>query len=130
MVKKMAEKRTFVFYPDWLDFINKLENEHDKYEALNMILVYGCTGEILETDNSMAKVVFETFVKPRMDKTRENYESAIERGKTGGRRKAADEELIEFLAKQGFSAKEIAERAEVSVTTVYHSDGWRNRNKE
>ena len=64
------EKRTFVFYPDWLDFINKLDNEHDKYEALNMILVYGCTGEEVETDNTMAKIVFESFVKPRMDKTR------------------------------------------------------------
>ncbi len=123
------EKRTFVFYPDWLEFINKLDNEHDKYEALNMILVYGCTGEVLETDNAIAQVVFDTFVKPRMDKTRENYESAIARGKTGGRKKLVDDELIRVLANQGFTVKEIAEKVGVSTATIYHSEGWKSRDK-
>ena len=37
--------RTFVFYPDWLDCINRFTDDNDKNELRKIIIDYGVTGE-------------------------------------------------------------------------------------
>jgi len=50
-------------------------------------------------------------------------------GKSVGRNKVVSDEDIAELARAGKKAKEIAELLGVSVDSVYHAAGWRNRGK-
>lgn len=36
--------RTFVFYPEYYEAINKLKTNEDKYQLAMAIMEYGCTG--------------------------------------------------------------------------------------
>jgi len=54
-------ERTFIFYPDWLDFIEHLNNDKDKLDLYNIIVSYGCHGEY-ETENAMMEAVFKSLI--------------------------------------------------------------------
>ena len=49
-------------------------------------------------------------------------------GKNYGRKKIVDDNAVKQLAQEGMRAKDIAEKLNVSVDTIYHSNGWKNRN--
>lgn len=122
----MAE-RTFIFYPDWLNFIEKINNDQDKLDLYNMIISYGCRGEY-SNENQMMSSIFETLIKPKIDLARSRYEEKIDAGKSFGRPRKIDDGDIMTMAKSGMKAKEIAAELNISVDAVYHSDGWKNRN--
>ena len=118
--------RSFIFYPDWLDFINRIDSDKDKFDLLNIITSYGCHGEY-SNENPMMVAVFESLIKTKIDLAQEKYEEKIEAGKTFGRKKKVDDEDVFVLAKQGMKAKDIAAMLNVSVDAVYHSNGWKER---
>lgn len=120
-------ERTFIFYPDWLNFIEKINNDQDKLDLYNMIISYGCRGEY-SNENQMMSSIFETLIKPKIDLARSRYEEKIDAGKSFGRPRKIDDGNIMTMAKSGMKAKEIAAELNISVDAVYHSDGWKNRN--
>jgi hypothetical protein len=38
------QNRTFIFYPEWLECINKFNGMEEKYLLMKMIIDYGCNG--------------------------------------------------------------------------------------
>ena len=120
-------ERTFIFYPDWLNFIERISNEKDKLDLYDIIASYGCHGEY-SNKNSMMTAVFESLIKPKIDIAQGRYEEKVTMGKNYGRKKIVDDTAVKQLAQEGMRAKDIAEKLNVSVDTVYHSDGWKNRN--
>lgn len=123
----MNEERTFIFYPDWLDFIERINNDKDKLDLYNIIVSYGCRKKY-NNNNSMMTAVFESLIKPKIDIAQGRYEEKITRGKNFGRKKTINDMEIMTLAKKGLKAKEIASQLGISETAVYHSEGWKNRN--
>lgn len=119
-------ERSFIFYPDWLEFIDHLNNEKDKLDLYNIIASYGCRGEY-ETENKMMENVFKSLIMPKIDIAQGHYEEKIEAGKAFGRKKSVDDDQIGMLARSGLRAKEIAKQLGISEAAVYHSDGWKNR---
>lgn len=123
----MTTERTFIFYPDWLDFIERINDDKDKLDLFSIITSYGCHGEYLN-ENPMMTAVFESLIKPKIDIAQGNYAEKVNAGKAFGRKKVADDDAIRTLAQSGMTAKEIGSQLGVSADTVYHSDGWKNRN--
>jgi len=60
-------KRSFIFYPEWLDCANGFANEKDRVELLKMIVDYGCNGIEREVDSESLKAVFNSLIKPKID---------------------------------------------------------------
>ena len=123
----MLNDRTFIFYPDWLDCIERLNEDKDKLDLFSIITQYGCRGEY-STENQMMAGIFESLIKPKIDIAQGHYEEKVFGGKNFGRRKTVDDEQIKALAKSGMKAKEVAAELGISEAAVYHSDGWKNRN--
>ena len=84
-------ERTFIFYPDWLDFIDRINNDKDKLDLYNIIVSYGCHGEY-SNENSMMTAVFESLIKPKIDIAQGRYEERISAGKVSGRKRKVDDE--------------------------------------
>lgn len=119
-------KRTFIFYPEWLDYINRLNNEKDKLDLYDIIISYGCHGEY-SNENPMMVSIFESFIKHKIDIAQANYEDRVTMGKTVGRKKTVNDDAIKVLAQAGLKARDIAERLNISTDAVYHSEGWKTR---
>ena len=119
-------ERTFIFYPDWLDFIDRINDDKDKLDLYNIIVQYGCHGEY-SNENSMMIAVFESLIKPKIDIAQGHYEEKINAGKEFGRKRKVNEEDVAVLAKEGIKAKDIAAMLNVSVDAIYHSESWKNR---
>lgn len=119
--------RTFIFYPDWLDCINRMDSDKDKLDLYNIIVEYGCHGEY-SNENPMIVAVFESLIKPKIDLAQVRYEEKVSAGKTFGRKKIVDDDSIKHLAQMGMKGKEIAQELGISEAAVYHSEGWRSRN--
>ena len=119
--------RTFIFYPDWLDFIERINNDKDKLDLYSIIVQYGCHGEY-SNENPMMTAVFESLIKPKIDIAQGRYKEKVNAGKAYGRKKAIDDDQIKALAQTGMKAKQIAAQLGVSDAAIYHSDGWKNRN--
>lgn len=123
----MTTERTFIFYPDWLDCIKRMSNDKDKLDLFNIIADYGCHGEY-SSENVMMINIFESLIKPKIDIAQGRYEEKINAGKAFGRKKIVGDDEIRMLAKSGMKAKEIAAQLNISEASVYHSDGWKDRN--
>lgn len=121
-------ERTFIFYPDWLDFIERINDDRDKLDLYNIIVQYGCHGEY-SNENSMMVAVFESLIKNKIDIAQGRYEEKVSAGKSFGRKKVVNDDSIALLAQNGMKAKDIATQLGLSEAAVYHSDGWKNRNK-
>lgn len=120
-------ERTFIFYPDWLDCIERMSSDADKLDLFSIITQYGCHGEY-QSDNTMMTAVFESLIKPKIDIAQGRYEEKVNAGRAYGRKRTVDDEQIKALAQTGMKAKDIASQLDVSVDAVYHSDGWKYRN--
>ena len=120
--------KNFVFYADWKTFIDKLSSQADKLYLLTAIVDYGTTGEYdLKNADPIVENLFESLVKPAIDRSQKNYSESVEYGKTHGRPKAVSEDQIIGCIKAGLRAREIAKELGISEASVYHSDAWKNR---
>lgn len=120
-------KRTFIFYPEWLDYIELFKDDAVKLDLYKAVIEYGCTGEY-SSEKQETIAFIEGIVKPKIDLAQSHYNEKVNGGKTSGRKKTVDDEQIRMMAKQGQKAKDIAQALGISEPTVYHSEGWRNRN--
>lgn len=93
----MDDKRTFIFFPEWLNFIGTLSDKNDQLDLYNIIAEYGCTGEYHSINLTMIGA-FESLIKPQIDRAQKNYQMKVDLGKTGGRPKKIDDNKIKMLA--------------------------------
>ena len=120
-------KRSFIFYPEWLDCANGFAKENERAELLKMIVDYGCTGECNESSSEALTAVFNSMIRPKIDLAQAKYGEKVESAKLGGKKKKVDEDTILELALKGFSAKQIADRLGVSTSAIYHTSAWKLR---
>ena len=124
----MGETKNFVFYQNWRDFIKGLSSQADQLQLMIAIIDYGVTGEYDELAMSpMVRNTFNTMIKPAIDRSQKNYADSVEYGKSHGRPRTINDDKIRDLFKKGMKADAIAKELGISVTSVYHSDGWKNR---
>lgn len=124
----MGETKNFVFYSDWRNFIRGLSSQADQLQLMTAIVDYGVTGEYDELAMSpMVRNTFNTMIKPAIDRSQKNYADSVEYGKSHGRPRTINDDRIRDLFKKGMKADAIAKELGISVTSVYHSDGWKNR---
>lgn len=113
----------FIFYENWLASVKDLKNEEQENKLLRMIVEYGVTGEEYAQADPVTKALFG-MIKPQIDNAKMKYAAKVA---SGGKRKEINEDSISQYAKQGLKAKEIANLLDISIDSVYHSEGWRNR---
>lgn len=129
----MVEINRIAFYKDWIDpYIKELPPEqidqicgaivrHAYYEPQN-------PEDFSEPGVRMALRV----VLPRVGKVMEKTEEAAEKGKFGGRPKAANDQEVWLYCREhpeanaGMVAKEFGIN---SSNTIYSNKGWKNRHK-
>ena len=82
----MDEKRTkMLFYASWYDLINQyIEDDSEKYQMINSIIVYGLTGEKLNAKNPALRM-FQDQVFAQIDSAWDKYEKCVEAGRKGGK---------------------------------------------
>lgn len=120
-------KRSFIFYPEWLDCANGFAQEEERVELLKMIVDYGCTGIQHESASEALTAIFNSLIKPKIDLAQAKYGEKMESAKLGGKKKKVDEDAILEMALKGFTAKQIAAELGISTTAVYHTDAWKLR---
>lgn len=121
--------RSFIFYPSWLQFIESINGDENKYKMAHAILEYGCSGEHTPVDDMIIENVFQNLVRPLIDNAQDKYQDSVEFGKNRGRKRVAQEDMIMELIAQGYSGKKIADELGITPSAVYKTDAWKNRER-
>ena len=122
----MAEDITFVVHKEWLNNIAGLPVEQQDKIIADFVR-YGCEMKT-QYDNNSVVVAFVNMIKGRIDFSKTKYEEKIVKARKAGRKKKYDDEEVLRLAKEGFSAAEIADALNCSKSAIDHSEGWKRRN--
>ena len=111
--------RTFVFYPEYLEAINKLKREEDKCELMKVIIDYGCTGEYHIDNDELGVVdtIFNLQIKPGIDRAQNRYAETISNGQKGGRPLKYDWNLVAQLLKEGKSPTVVRRELGIPAST-------------
>ena len=121
----MDKDVTFVFHGKWLDVINKLpQDEQDKVIA--DLVRYGTEMPLQYEDNLVVNTLVQSFAD-RIDNSKKSYQDIQEMGLNNKKDVMDRDAIIWKLARDGMSAAQIAAELEVSVSTINHSKGWKNR---
>lgn len=119
---------TFIMRKEWLDNLIALEPElQDKIIA--DIVRYGVGAPACHESDPIVGA-FVNMVKGSIDASKRNYEQKVDMSQKAGRRKRIDDKKIYELAQEGLTAQEIADRLEISKSSVDKSEGWRGRKEE
>ena len=117
----------FIFYKNWFDSIQSLNNRELENEVLRAIVEYGVNGELSDTSNGVVNMTFG-LIKPQIDNAKNNYLMKVEGGKNAGRKRTYSDEEVQHMIDAGMRADEIANSLGVSRDTIYKTKPWRNRN--
>lgn len=117
----------FIFYKNWFDSIQSLNNRELENEVLRAIVEYGVNGELSDTSNGVVNMTFG-LIKPQIDNAKNNYLMKVEGGKNAGRKRTYSDEEVQHMIDAGMRAEEIANSLGVSRDTIYKTKPWRNRN--
>jgi hypothetical protein len=117
---------TFIVHRDWLDAIEMLPIEQQD-KIIADIIRHGTELPAAHADDPNV-VSYVNLLRGRIDASKNDYAKKIENGKTNGRKKMLDSKEVYRLAQLKKSAKEIAIELGVGVDSIYHDDGWKNRN--
>ena len=117
---------TFVVHKDWLDAIAMLPiDQQDKIIA--DIIRHGTELPAAHAEDPNI-VSYVNLLRGRIDASKDDYARKVENGKSNGRKKKIDSREVHRLARLKKSAKEIAAEFGIGVDSVYHDEGWKNRN--
>lgn len=115
----------FIFYGNWIESIKHLDPDVQA-RIVNDIVRYGVGEDPLFGDDVAVQMAVN-FVKGSIDRSKDEYAKRKKWGDSGGRKKEIDDDLIGVYANEGKTAKEIAMIMGRSESSIYHSDGWKNR---
>lgn len=119
---------TFIVHKEWLRNIEGLPVEQQD-KIIAEFVRYGCDME-LEHNGDAVVQAFVNMLKGRIDFSKDKYEQKVKAGKTSGRKKKVNDDLIHKYAREGKTSSQIADMLGVSKSSVDHSEGWRKRNEE
>ena len=116
-----------VVMKDWLERIKKRTNEEQYKEICAKILDYGIF-EIFEESNDNLVNSHLDWLLPQIDLMQEKYQGMVEQGKKGGRPSDKNHaEIWKMFNIEGKSGAEIARELNIPTTTLYSTEGWKNR---
>lgn len=119
---------TFIIHRDWLKNIEGLPVEQQD-KIIAEIVRYGVEMDSQHNDDPITQA-FVNMVKGSIDFSKDKYSQKIEAGKSYGKKKKIDEAEIHKLAREGKTSTQIADILGCSKSSVDHSEGWRNRDKD
>lgn len=126
--REAAMVETFIMRKEWLDNLGALDPAlQDKIIA--DIVRYG-VGADPQHESDPIVGAFVNMVKGSIDASKRNYEQKVDMSQKAGRRKKIDDKKIYDLAQEGLTAQEIADRLEISKSSVDKSKGWQGRKEE
>jgi hypothetical protein len=117
---------TFIVRKEWLEAIELLPIEQQD-KIIADIIRHGTEMPAAHADDPNV-VSYVNLLRGRIDASKNEYAKKVENGKTNGRKKIVDSKEVYRLAALGKSAKEVALALGVGVDSIYHDEGWQNRN--
>jgi hypothetical protein len=122
------ERDKMIVMKNWLSQLEGCGIEQQK-EICYLMLKYGLQGEYKESKDVAVNVAMN-FITPQIDAMQEEYDKQVAKGKTGGRPSTIDNKIIWTMAQEGKTGAKIAEELNVPKTTIYSSQGWKQRNNK
>ena len=120
---------SMIFMEHWL---NKMEDltEEQKGQVCYSALKYGLQGVNEPPSDPVAKMAYN-FIVPQITEIQKKFTTAQNKGHAGGRpKKVSDQEIWKMAHDQHMSGAEIARSLGIPKTTVYSSEGWKQRKSE
>lgn len=109
-------KKSFIFYQNWAAMIAELPREVAG-ELIQTICVYELTGEIKESDSTVA-AIFKS-IQPMLDRDREKYQKKVERiNELNAKRNRADNETKSERNRDEVVTKSTRNRDEIAGVNV------------
>ena len=116
---------TFVVHSDWLKQIETLPVEMQDMIIGDMVR-HGCEIDMMHEDDC----IVNSFVKGyqgKIDYSKNKYQEKVEAGRTSGRKKKVDDNIVREMALEGKTSQQIAKYLRLSKSTLDHSAGWKSR---
>lgn len=110
----------------WFNSIEKIGTEEQVKDFLYGIYKYGIEEENYVSNDQVVNIALDN-VFTQIDAMQESYERDKTNGRKGGRPCKIDNKRVWEMARNGKSGIEISEELGVPKTTIYSSDGWRQR---
>ncbi|MCD7907688.1 MAG: DUF6291 domain-containing protein [Clostridium sp.] len=82
----MAERKSFVIYPDWRDWLNLLSKEQ-RGDWISALFDYQCEGQPYDGDDPLVKVTL-AFARTTLDRDNEKYRARCAANARNGQREA------------------------------------------
>ena len=117
---------TFIARKEWLDAIQLLPIEQQD-KIIADIIRYGAELPAAHADDPNV-VSYVNLLKGRIDANKNDYAKKVENGKANGRKKILNSNEVWLKAREGAKASIIAAELGVSEASIYHDEGWRQRN--
>ena len=120
---------SMIFMKHWL---NKMEDltEEQKGKVCYCALKYGLLGVDEPPNDPVAKMAYN-FIVPQINEIQKKFTTAQNKGHAGGRpKKISDQQVWDMAHNQHMTGAEIAKNLGVPKTTVYSSEGWRQRKSD
>lgn len=115
----------FIMRGEWVDNISTFPIEiQDK--ILGDIARYGSRKPTQHDDDPIVYSIVN-MLKGGIDNSVNEYLKKVGMSQSAGRKKKVSDTEIHKLASEGKSAEQIAEELGCSLSSVNHSDGWKNR---
>lgn len=110
----------------WLENIKKNGTLEQIKEVYYRIMEYGIFEKKHPSEDPVVNIALDS-VYTQIDIMQEKYEQDKKNGRRGGRPVVVDNGKIWKLAREGKSGIEISTELGIPKTTVYSSEGWRQR---
>lgn len=122
----MRKTDRVVVMKHWVDNVIDMLSEEQLKEFSYAILKYGLYEEYYESKDVAVKMALN-FVLPQIDLMLDSYEERKEFGTNVGRKKSINDMEVWNMYQQGMSGAEIARKLGKPTSTIYSTDGWKNR---
>lgn len=114
-----------VIMKSWLEEAEVAMDPQDFNELCGQLVRYALFEDLEKTGNPTVDVAISLII-PQIDKMEENYNKKVEQGKKGGRPLTVNNVQIWKLAQEK-NGTEIAEELKIPKSTLYSSEGWKQR---
>ena len=116
-----------VVMKSWLEKIKKRTTPEQYMEVCAKILDYGIFEEFHESSDNLVNSHLD-WLFPQIDLMQEKNDKMVEKGKRGGRPSDKNHaEIWKMFNVRGMKGAEIAAELGIPTTTLYSTEGWKNR---
>ena len=121
---------SFVVYQNWISSIVDASMPVEIQDKIIGDFVRYGVGLPPEHADDWQVTGYVNLLKQQIDYKKNEYETRIEQGKQGGRKKQFDNKIIYDMAREGKTATQISMELGCSKSTIDKSEGWKHRKDE